>query len=281
MTESPSDPQAHVVPSRTLVVRASHQERQKPMSANAGREACHTAAPHHHHQHQHQQHGPRTPLLLRETAPLGSLPYLDDDAALSAVRPIVEAMVAEEAANGARRPAAYLDMLPPQLQSMTMTVGLSRAVGEPQVAVAPPDNADAAAPPAAAAAAAVDDACAPLSIPRAPPSGRHASSMSAWRSAVHKTNATLEHATATLLNSQLLTRYGGSVWKLANQDLETALRRTREEVRAVKTSIAQLNRRRKSEQLRIGRDIGKASREYRRLVDKNRAIGLALLRGSR
>jgi hypothetical protein len=249
MTESPPDPDRHVAPSRAL---APAQEK-LPLADDDARLEVHRVATSH--------LGPRTP-LLRETPPLGSLPYLDDASAFSSVRADIERMVAEEAANGARRPAAYLAMLPPEPN----VSALLRAVEKYT------------APVGSEEAGAVEACCAPLSKPPRTPSGRHASSMPAWRSAVQEANATLEHATTSLVNTQMLTRYGGSLWKLANRDLETALRRARGEVSAVKASIAQLNRRRKSEQLRIGRDIGKASREYRRLVDKNCAISLALRR---
>jgi hypothetical protein len=202
-------------------------------------------------------HGPTTP-MLRDFQP-DSLPYLDDDAELAAARPAIDQMIAAEAASGPRQPEAYLGMLPPEPDVRS----LSRLFAERFKSVDPKD--------------AADEASQLWALPRAP-SGRSAADLSAWRAALRKTDALLEHSTTALLNIQLLTRYGGSVWKLSNRDLETRLRRVRAEVKSVKEATLQLNRQRKSEQLRVGRHIVKASREYNRLLGKNQAIAAALRR---
>jgi Breast carcinoma amplified sequence 2 (BCAS2) len=204
-------------------------------------------------------HGPVTP-MLRDFQP-DSLPYLDDDAELAAARPDIEQMIAAEAASGPRQPQAYLSMLPPEPDVASQ---LSRLFAERSERADAEDAADEASQLWAA-------------LPRAP-SGRSAADVNAWHDALRKTDALLEHATTALLNIQLLTRYGGSVWKLANRDLDTRLRGVRAEGKAVKEATLQLNRQRKAEQLRVGRPIGKARREYSRLLGKSQAIAAALHR---
>lgn len=190
--------------------------------------------------------------LLHDSA-LDSLAYLDNEAELSASRPLVEALVAEEAAAGSRAPAAYRSMIPNPKPPVSALPASNLAVrSSDQVDLSRYEN-----------------------IPEAPSNGK---GLEQWRETLTRVDAIVGHENMALVNTGLQERFAPSVWKLSIADLDVALARAKCTLQAVKKNIGRVNSRRKEDQTRAGMRLAKLQREYRSTVAKNAAISAEIAR---
>lgn len=190
--------------------------------------------------------------LLRDAA-LDSLAYLDDEAEITASRPAVEALVAEEAAAGVRTLASYRSMVPtphPAVSSYPASVLAAGATGQP-------------------------DLSRYHQVPESVPAG---SSLEECGEILRRLDTIVVHDSTTLVNIGLQERFAPAVWKLSIGDLETSVIRAQKSLVEVKKQITSINAKRKLDQMGTGRRLAKLQREYRATVTKNAALRAELAR---
>lgn len=105
----------------------------------------------------------------------------------------------------------------------------------------------------------------------APPPSKQ-SNIAAWERAVGNAQAQLEHQTNRLDNLELLQKYGANVWLLHLNSLEAANSRLADEQAGLVSQIAELNRKRKLEQVEVGPKLSQLEADWVKTVKKNLEI---------
>lgn len=204
---------------------------------------------------------PRT-MLLRGSH-LDSLAYLDDEKEMSSKREHIDLLVAEEAAKGPHRIQYYLQMVPAhdQLPTTSTISTLIENMESPENLKSPFGSID---------LTRYDQQS------QAPPYSDARDCRRGWETVFRDLDVQIEHANSALTNHELLRRYGASLWRVSNHELDIAIQRLEKRVQDMKRETLKVNRKRKADQLQVGKTLAKLRREYDRTVQKNTAIIAAL-----
>uniref|UniRef100_A0A7S0J100 Pre-mRNA-splicing factor SPF27 n=1 Tax=Calcidiscus leptoporus TaxID=127549 RepID=A0A7S0J100_9EUKA len=98
------------------------------------------------------------------------------------------------------------------------------------------------------------------------------SNAAAWERAVGNAQAQLEHQANRLDNLELLQKYGANLWRLHLNGLEAANSRLADEQAGLVSQIAELNRKRKLEQVEVGPKLSQLEADWVSTVKKNLEI---------
>mmetsp|Transcript_22824 Transcript_22824/g.32856 ORF Transcript_22824/g.32856 Transcript_22824/m.32856 type:complete len:216 (-) Transcript_22824:1833-2480(-) len=91
----------------------------------------------------------------------------------------------------------------------------------------------------------------------------------AWQIALDSADAQYQARVEKMLNLELLQKYGSNSWLLANRELELAIASVKAELDATKKDVENVNRKRKNEQLRYGKELKDLRARYNSLLFKN------------
>ncbi|KAJ3207806.1 hypothetical protein HDU83_002138 [Entophlyctis luteolus] len=108
-----------------------------------------------------------------------------------------------------------------------------------------------------------------------PPAKNQSDNEEAWASAVANAHAAVEHQRTRLANLALLSRYAANAWRVHNWQLEAAVQRVRSEADAVKAQTLDLNRARKTSQMRTGNELELLEARWAALVDAVLRVDIA------
>lgn len=208
---------------------------------------------------------PRSGLLLNSD--LDSLPYLDSEEEMRAMRPTVEALVTEEAKRGRLSATALLARTAPGLintrvedseilrRFMTVDAGGQRTT------------------PAQATAKSLSRIAECTMVPSVAHDGGEIERISDISRALHQTTARSEYARHALVSTQLLsTTEASDTWRRKNEQIDAALKTARARVQKLKADIVVTNRERKNHQRAATRRLQKLAREYTTTRDRNVAL---------
>ncbi|KAK8798749.1 hypothetical protein WA158_007833 [Blastocystis sp. Blastoise] len=116
---------------------------------------------------------------------------------------------------------------------------------------------------------------APLDISRykvSPPSSEEQNDPESWRGSVENAQAQLEQQKSKIINLQLLEKFGKNAWRRHNDELECLQQCYEDKNQEIKSTIEQINKKRKSEQEVNYEKIRKLNYEYNELIFKNYQI---------
>jgi pre-mRNA-splicing factor SPF27 len=99
--------------------------------------------------------------------------------------------------------------------------------------------------------------------------------LDAWRGAVDQAAIQLEMQGTRQANLELLKRYGAAAWRVHNEQLQSVKASLNASVEAMRDGSAQLNRKRKAEQVAVGADLSLLDNAFLQLVHKNHQIEFA------
>uniref|UniRef100_A0A7S0L8W3 Pre-mRNA-splicing factor SPF27 n=1 Tax=Coccolithus braarudii TaxID=221442 RepID=A0A7S0L8W3_9EUKA len=105
-----------------------------------------------------------------------------------------------------------------------------------------------------------------------PPPPKQHSNPAAWARAVGNAQAQLEHQANRLDNLELLQKFGANQWRIHLNSLEAANSRLAEEQAVLVTEIADVNRKRKLEQVEVGPKLSQLEADWVSTVKKNLEI---------
>ncbi|GAA6038498.1 hypothetical protein JCM8097_004596 [Rhodosporidiobolus ruineniae] len=88
----------------------------------------------------------------------------------------------------------------------------------------------------------------------------------AWERAYRSSLAQLEHQRLRTMNGQLLSQLGANAWRVQNFALENAIQRVGNEGEEVKTTVEDVNRRRKAEQEKGGETLTRLEKRWNEAV---------------
>ncbi|GAA5955546.1 hypothetical protein JCM3765_006811 [Sporobolomyces pararoseus] len=101
------------------------------------------------------------------------------------------------------------------------------------------------------------------------PSEEDQDSVEAWEKAYESSLAQLEHQRLRSINGTLLNQFGANNWRVQNFALENAIKRTENEGEGVKTTVEDVNRRRKADQEKGGEVLNRLEKRWTELVSGN------------
>lgn len=93
-----------------------------------------------------------------------------------------------------------------------------------------------------------------------------------WREMVNRLKSKLEYERDSLLNLELLQKFGGNAWKLHNYHLEMQSETLDGLIDQTKDEMQQLNKRRKVEQLKAGKELTRLELQWQELVESKRQV---------
>jgi len=105
-----------------------------------------------------------------------------------------------------------------------------------------------------------------------PPPANKQSSVPAWERAVANAQAQLEHQSTRLENLELLQKHGANLWRVHLNALEAANGRLEGEQAELVAQIAELNRKRKADQVEVGPKLARLESDWVNAVKKNLQI---------
>ncbi|BGP37268.1 hypothetical protein JCM10450v2_001179 [Rhodotorula kratochvilovae] len=91
-------------------------------------------------------------------------------------------------------------------------------------------------------------------------------SVEAWERAHRASLAQLEHQRLRSINGTLLQQLGGNKWRVENFALENTIKRVGLEGEEAKTSVEEINRRRKADQEKAGETLSRLEKRWTELV---------------
>ncbi|GAA5908677.1 pre-mRNA-splicing factor SPF27 family protein [Sporobolomyces salmoneus] len=94
-------------------------------------------------------------------------------------------------------------------------------------------------------------------------------SLEAWEKAYETSLAQLEHQRLRSINGTLLNQFGANSWRVQNFAVENAIKRTENEGEGVKTTVEDVNRRRKADQEKGGEVLNRLEKRWTELVSGN------------
>lgn len=94
-------------------------------------------------------------------------------------------------------------------------------------------------------------------------------SLEAWEKAHESSLAQLEHQRLRSINGTLLNQFGANSWRVQNFAMENAIKRTEDEGERVKTTVEDVNRRRKADQEKGGEVLNRLEKRWTELVSGN------------
>jgi len=107
------------------------------------------------------------------------------------------------------------------------------------------------------------------------PQGPNEKDPKAWEEAIEQARLVLQHQHVRLTNLRLLEQFGPNAWLANNQGLQAMHQKLEEELRAVRSSIEELNRKRLEDQQAAGTKLHRAQTEWMELVQKNVQLEMA------
>jgi pre-mRNA-splicing factor SPF27 len=87
-------------------------------------------------------------------------------------------------------------------------------------------------------------------------------SVAAWEKALDRAMAQEEHLHTRLLNLELMKQFGADVWKLKNAQLEGIIKQYKAKTEANKQAISEINKKRKAEQIEVGKELAKMEEKW-------------------
>jgi pre-mRNA-splicing factor SPF27 len=102
----------------------------------------------------------------------------------------------------------------------------------------------------------------------------HSTDPTRWSEAVDRLKGKLEYERDGLLNLELLQKFGGNAWKIHNYQLESQVELLDRLFDEAKDSMQQVNKRRKVEQLKSGKELMRLTQQWQELVESKRQVQL-------
>ncbi|KAJ3324516.1 Pre-mRNA-splicing factor SPF27 [Blyttiomyces sp. JEL0837] len=97
----------------------------------------------------------------------------------------------------------------------------------------------------------------------------------AWLHSVQNAEAQLEHQHSRLVNLELMNKFGANAWLLHNFQLEAIIKLMKEELTHQKTYLQNLNKERKTEQLRVGLVLQELESRWGQAIDRSLRVDVA------
>ncbi|KAJ3151826.1 hypothetical protein HDU89_001875 [Geranomyces variabilis] len=100
-------------------------------------------------------------------------------------------------------------------------------------------------------------------------------SLADWQTALENAEAQLEHQTNRLINLELVNTFGSNAWKLHCYQLEWLASSLQKEVDAAAKEVTDINKDRKTAQLKMGQTLQQLAQRYLTLVHQTLQVDVA------
>ncbi|KAJ3099313.1 hypothetical protein HDU97_003287 [Phlyctochytrium planicorne] len=97
----------------------------------------------------------------------------------------------------------------------------------------------------------------------------------AWSKAVQNAHAQLEHKQNQVLNLELINKFGTNAWMVHNHQLESLITKLQAEVDLQKQILEDINKERKTDQLKVGFTLSTLENRWAQLVDQCFQVDIA------
>ncbi|KAI8849227.1 Pre-mRNA-splicing factor SPF27 [Chytridium lagenaria] len=93
--------------------------------------------------------------------------------------------------------------------------------------------------------------------------------------AVQNAFAQLEHKHNQMLNLELINKFGSNAWRIHNAQLDSVIAKLQQELEAQKQSVSDINKERKTDQMRVGFTLSALETRWGHLVDQCLRVDIA------
>ncbi|KAJ3215176.1 hypothetical protein HDU67_000744 [Dinochytrium kinnereticum] len=96
-----------------------------------------------------------------------------------------------------------------------------------------------------------------------------------WGKAVDNALAQLEHKHNQMLNLELMNKFGSNAWRLHNHHLDSLISKLQQELEVQKQALLEINKDRKTDQIRVGFTLSALETRWAHLVDQCLRVDIA------